>query len=122
MLRVIVGLMYDVYDTYRLWWFPPDIFRFAWKLGDAMVPCIGSLRIVHEVLELVGFIEAMNFKLVYSSWRDRSNRSTDYHVGRTVPDGNWVYYNPFERQNVSCLLYTSPSPRDLSTSRMPSSA
>ena len=25
-------------------------------------------------------------------------------------------------QNVICLLYTSPSPRDLSTSRMPSSA
>ena len=25
-------------------------------------------------------------------------------------------------KNVSCLLYTSPSPRDLSTSRMPSSA
>ena len=25
-------------------------------------------------------------------------------------------------QSVSCLLYTSPSPRDLSTSRMPSSA
>ena len=24
--------------------------------------------------------------------------------------------------NISCLLYTSPSPRDLSTSRMPSSA
>ena len=28
---------------------------------------------------------------------------------------------PFE-QNGNCLLYTSPSPRDLSTSRMPSSA
>ena len=28
---------------------------------------------------------------------------------------------PFEEQSV-CLLYTSPSPRDLSTSRMPSSA
>ena len=25
-------------------------------------------------------------------------------------------------KNISCLLYTSPSPRDLSTSRMPSSA
>ena len=25
-------------------------------------------------------------------------------------------------QNMICLLYTSPSPRDLSTSRMPSSA
>ena len=30
---------------------------------------------------------------------------------------------PFTRGNiVTCLLYTSPSPRDLSTSRMPSSA
>ena len=27
-----------------------------------------------------------------------------------------------KNNNVSCLLYTSPSPRDLSTSRMPSSA
>ena len=27
-----------------------------------------------------------------------------------------------EREGDSCLLYTSPSPRDLSTSRMPSSA
>ena len=27
-----------------------------------------------------------------------------------------------EKANTSCLLYTSPSPRDLSTSRMPSSA
>ena len=27
-----------------------------------------------------------------------------------------------EEQRRSCLLYTSPSPRDLSTSRMPSSA
>ena len=44
-------------------------------------------------------------------------------------------YNPFDPLNISlmdafippiwsegCLLYTSPSPRDLSTSRMPSSA
>jgi len=28
----------------------------------------------------------------------------------------------FGRQKGHCLLYTSPSPRDLSTSRMPSSA
>ena len=29
---------------------------------------------------------------------------------------------PFIEQYGTCLLYTSPSPRDLSTSRMPSSA
>ena len=28
----------------------------------------------------------------------------------------------FEERGYNCLLYTSPSPRDLSTSRMPSSA
>ena len=30
--------------------------------------------------------------------------------------------NKIKSLNYSCLLYTSPSPRDLSTSRMPSSA
>ena len=29
---------------------------------------------------------------------------------------------PVGQQHQACLLYTSPSPRDLSTSRMPSSA
>ena len=31
-------------------------------------------------------------------------------------------YKEKTRQDIACLLYTSPSPRDLSTSRMPSSA
>ena len=31
-------------------------------------------------------------------------------------------YEPKDAQAAVCLLYTSPSPRDLSTSRMPSSA
>ena len=30
--------------------------------------------------------------------------------------------SPESANNIFCLLYTSPSPRDLSTSRMPSSA
>ena len=39
----------------------------------------------------------------------------------------WEYADVFEDimphgLNTCCLLYTSPSPRDLSTSRMPSSA
>ena len=33
-----------------------------------------------------------------------------------------VAAEPVVAQPVACLLYTSPSPRDLSTSRMPSSA
>ena len=33
-----------------------------------------------------------------------------------------TYIENYEYDAASCLLYTSPSPRDLSTSRMPSSA
>ncbi len=36
-----------------------------------------------------------------------------------------VHHDPkikYKNQSYICLLYTSPSPRDLSTSRMPSSA
>ena len=32
------------------------------------------------------------------------------------------YYGELALNTLTCLLYTSPSPRDLSTSRMPSSA
>ena len=36
--------------------------------------------------------------------------------------GHTMQYHPHGDASISCLLYTSPSPRDLSTSRMPSSA
>ena len=45
--------------------------------------------------------------------------------------GNWTLLDKtlertkasiYDAPIISCLLYTSPSPRDLSTSRMPSSA
>ena len=39
------------------------------------------------------------------------------------PDCYYYWDSPLEEDyDWSCLLYTSPSPRDLSTSRMPSSA
>ena len=42
-----------------------------------------------------------------------------------LPDQQQAPANPHTNSNsqpMTCLLYTSPSPRDLSTSRMPSSA
>ena len=42
---------------------------------------------------------------------ERENEDKDLFVHKTNVEGQ-----------ISCLLYTSPSPRDLSTSRMPSSA
>ena len=34
----------------------------------------------------------------------------------------WHYYAQFTTKLINCLLYTSPSPRDRTRSRMPSSA
>ena len=68
---------------------------------------------------------------------DIPNYSTDSHLYEftqtydlVAPKGSqgqanlWVPlpFNGEYQQVKSCLLYTSPSPRDLSTSRMPSSA
>ena len=62
-------------------------------------------------------------------------RSIKIAGDRTIPDWSITVYNDtnfklrdaFERwqngiNNMSCLLYTSPSPRDAHESRMPSSA
>ena len=50
----------------------------------------------------------------------------DYEVthNRILNSGKKIFKEQgFEKANLrACLLYTSPSPRDLSTSRMPSSA
>ena len=58
-----------------------------------------------------------------------SSSSADDHVPAQVDTNTVADQSPVLTGSVqthtqvgSCLLYTSPSPRDLSTSRMPSSA
>ena len=42
---------------------------------------------------------------------------------KNIPEKiEWVAEDSLSQDLKDCLLYTSPSPRDLSTSRMPSSA
>ena len=61
-------------------------------------------------------------------WIDRGGTFTD--IVARAPDGSlknskYLSENPEQYKDAAiqgCLLYTSPSPRDLSTSRMPSSA
>ena len=54
----------------------------------------------------------------------RPSRGPSAPVDRLAPDGRPMdRMEPLYRDStIACLLYTSPSPRDLSTSRMPSSA
>ena len=45
-----------------------------------------------------------------------------FHMKRELGDVLWYWIQGCIALGYTCLLYTSPSPRDLSTSRMPSSA
>ena len=62
---------------------------------------------------------------------EQGNASAQFNLGNIYFNGTGVPENEAEavkwyrlaaEQGNACLLYTSPSPRDLSTSRMPSSA
>ena len=54
----------------------------------------------------------------------RDQRETDvrHYPYRLKYEGNQAVLKPTTRRHYSCLLYTSPSPRDRQKSRMPSSA
>ena len=62
-----------------------------------------------------------NGKSEADSWI-KITREINTDSGTLLPDGRWVPKPDPTAYTYICLLYTSPSPRDLSTSRMPSSA
>ena len=67
----------------------------------------------------------MNFEQARSNMvlnQLRANRIRDIDLIEKIEDFPREHLFPKDLKHLSCLLYTSPSPRDLSTSRMPSSA
>ena len=66
------------------------------------------------IMKLGWFMKTLNRQLSYSEFVAGDSYSVaDITATVTIDFAEWVKV---------CLLYTSPSPRDLSTSRMPSSA
>ena len=65
--------------------------------------------------------EIIEDKIAPSSW-DIHRGNSDSLLVNASTWGLMLTGKVLDDQNRSCLLYTSPSPRDLSTSRMPSSA
>ena len=65
-------------------------------------------------IALEGFLELAN----------ENHMESQYYLGTMYREGEGVDqdYSKSLEWYLNCLLYTSPSPRDLSTSRMPSSA
>ena len=81
---------------------------------------------------VVGHVEWINFLKVYQLPKpgviSHSEKSLEYPAGggsiiaKILSDLTLNQIHFFTSLGNDCLLYTSPSPRDLSTSRMPSSA
>ena len=70
------------------------------------------------VEDAVSAADLVELRMVFEGWLDESrSHSKDY--GETL-DGRPRF--DLQPGHTSCLLYTSPSPRDYAASRMPSSA
>ena len=74
-----------------------------------------------EFKRLIGNDEFLEYAKVFNHLYGTTKLNVLKELGKgrnVIFDIDWQGTN----QIISCLLYTSPSPRDLSTSRMPSSA
>ena len=61
-------------------------------------------------------------KSIIAMWSGPRNLSTAMMRSFENREDTVVFDEPFYAHYLSCLLYTSPSPRDRQKSRMPSSA
>ena len=68
------------------------------------------------------YANAYASKICAGKIKDPSGLKRKDFRGPKKADGGIIDFNKISQQRKNCLLYTSPSPRDLSTSRMPSSA
>ena len=90
---------------------PFDSYRSRKKLIDAEFGWVTTAAEIYEVQTSIMILPRDDWRWKLSSLWDMVTLETD----NPILDGYFGQYS-------SCLLYTSPSPRDLSTSRMPSSA
>ena len=66
--------------------------------------------------------DAVTYQFELSESELEEIRKEQRRLKSRQPKGDPVSINVFNGTNMSCLLYTSPSPRDRTRSRMPSSA
>ena len=77
------------------------------RMNEAMLAAFFDAHKLQPVDAVVGYLSGYN---------------ADPRILRKMGESGAVIFNFCWDDKLGCLLYTSPSPRDLSTSRMPSSA
>ena len=86
------------------------------EIGGGNVGEVEEMK--EKEMEIIRNQEYVNEKIVVRNG-DKENEKKQEGTKTTVRES---YRERGDKQNRSCLLYTSPSPRDLRASRMPSSA
>ena len=66
--------------------------------------------------------EEIALKQAQEAASDKPQKKTAEQIEAIYSSGQNILVSASAGSGKTCLLYTSPSPRDLSTSRMPSSA
>ena len=90
-------------------------------LGGALVSISDQLDVWRDSMRANDSIAMARLQVYVVSDLQKGSR-TDSLQGYQWPSTVYAKFLPVTSQNLSCLLYTSPSPRDRQKSRMPSSA
>ena len=99
--------------------------------GDGQTPILVTARVVSSVTttETYGNSNSLNVITTTTTYSNGAKTVTTqtpfgWSCHTTFPDGSSqiVVYDDVSKETITCLLYTSPSPRDGLLSRMPSSA
>ena len=91
--------------------------------GSAFSDIISNYNVIIFITLICGFLLVSNLKLLnfkFKSLKFIGNRKRFLIIFISVP--SIIIYGVYAIPIIFCLLYTSPSPRDATLSRMPSSA
>ena len=85
---------------------------------------LAALSMVRQVSAVVGIASIGTVSEIIANYSNSEVNGRLWGIGISgvLTFGAWISIKYGLKKVESCLLYTSPSPRDLSTSRMPSSA
>ena len=109
-----------------------NILRKIWSLPQRCHT--GILQLVGNVSSLYNIVISRSNKLILSALKSEPSLLTEifndckslvytsFGYNSVYGYRHWKYYSESEELCAACLLYTSPSPRDATLSRMPSSA
>ena len=120
-----VAIIYDDDNT------PPDTYLQIGSYGDILITDSRNYKIDFTASDYSGWTGVLYYKFENSTYTSptyfdslgSTSSKSRVTLSFYIPRSTWVNYPNTEiKINYRCLLYTSPSPRDLSTSRMPSSA